>query len=224
MRIERNLIGYFQPQIGNPTPFVGIEKLLSRGLVLLGCCLLCVAVTGCAFSRTETNVTFAPKINQPLKTDRKTSLTVGEIKDSRAVNDGYVLLHKENGYGTTSGAYVTKTPVADILKNGLSDALKQNGFVGADAGKYELRGDLQEFNLDANSGFWQATVRPKLVVRFELVEKGSDLPVWHDTFIGHTMGKTALGDKEFLAKMFSESADDLTKQLIEDKTFRGFLE
>ncbi|HXS69636.1 MAG TPA: hypothetical protein VN761_12385 [Candidatus Polarisedimenticolia bacterium] len=221
MRIERNLTGYFQPRNHNQTRSAGvIGKLLSGGLLLLGCCLL---ATGCAFSRTETQVNFVPKVSEPLKAE-KASLTVGEIKDSRSVNDPNVLIHKSNAYGPTSGAYVTKSPVAEILKNGVADALKQNGFVGADAGKYELRGDLQEFSLDPRAGVWEATVNPKLVVRFELVEKGSGEPVWHDTFIGHAIGKTAWGDKEFLSRMFSESADDLTKQLIEDKTFRGFLE
>jgi hypothetical protein len=140
------------------------------------------------------------------------------------VTDPNVLLHKANAYGPTSGAYVTKTPVAEILKTGVTEALKQNGFISADAGKYELRGDMQEFSIGGFSGFWQATVIPKLVVRFELVDKASEVPVWHDTFIGRTTGKTAMGDKEFLAKMFSESADDVAKQLVTDKTFRGFFE
>jgi len=198
--------------------------ILSRALPLFSCALLCAFVTGCAFSRTETQVNFAPKINEPLKAERKSSLVVGDIKDSRTVSDRNVLLHKANAYGTTTGAYVTKTPVAEILKNGLADALKQNGFSSADAGKYELRGDIQEFSLGGMSGFWQATVVPKLVVRFELVEKDSQVPVWHDTFIGRSTGKTAMGDKEFLARMFSESADDLTKQLVTDKTFRSYFE
>lgn len=221
MRIQGNLT----PCIPTQAPSAkAAGKLLSRGGLLLSCLLLGLAATGCAFSRTETQVNFAPKVSQPLSAEHKASLTVGEIKDSRSVSDPNVLLHKSNAYGPTSGAYVTKVPVADILKNGISDALKQNGFVSADAGKYELRGDLQEFSLEGFSGFWQATVKPKLVIRFELVEKSSGMPVWHDTFIGHAVGKTAMGDKDFLARMFSESADDLTRQLIADMTFRGFIE
>lgn len=205
--------------------FVGsFHLILLRALPLLSCALLCAFVSGCAFSRTETQVNFTPKINEPLKAERKSSLVVGQIKDSRTVSDANVLIHKENAYGTTSGAYVTKTPVAEILKNGLAEALKQNGFISTDAGKYELRGDIQEFSLGAVTGFWQATVMPKLVVRFELVAKDSQAPVWHDTFIGRATGKTAMGDKDFLARMFSESADDLTKQLVTDKTFRSYFE
>jgi ABC-type uncharacterized transport system auxiliary subunit len=199
-------------------------KTLSRAIVLFACAAMAVVATGCAFSRTETPVTFAPKINQPLKAERKNSVTVGAFKDSRAVKDGNVLIHKQNEYGTTSGAYVTKTPVTDILKSGIADAFQQNGFTSSAADKYELRGDLQEFTLEGVGGFWKATVKPKLAVRFELVDKATDQPVWHDTLIGHTTGQTAWGDKEFLGKMFSESADDLVTQLISDKTFRNFFE
>jgi ABC-type uncharacterized transport system auxiliary subunit len=200
------------------------RAFFSRGLTLIGCALVCAFVTGCAFSRTETQVNFAPKINEPLKAQTKSALTVSEIKDSRAISDPNVLMHKANAYGPTSGAYVTKTPVSEILKSGLADALKQNGFIGSGTDKYELHGDIQEFAWEGFSNFWQATVKPKLVVRFELVDKASQTPVWHDTFIGHTVGKTATGDKEFVAKMFSESADDLTKQLVTDKTFRSYFE
>jgi len=199
-------------------------KYFSRALYLLAGCTLCATLTGCALTRTETPVAFVPKVNEPLRAERKSSVTAGEIKDSRPVHDGNVLIHKQNEYGTASGAYVTKPAVAEILKNGVADALKQNGFIGADAGKYELRGDIQEFTFDGIGGFWQATVKPKLVVRFELVEKATDHPVWHDTFNGRTTGKTAWGNKEFVGQMFSESADDLVKQLISDKSFREFFE
>ena len=199
-------------------------KYLSRALLLLAGSTVCAMLTGCAFSRTETTVHFAPKVNEPLKAERKSSLIVGEIKDSRPVKDGNVVIHKQNQYGTTSGAYVTKPAVAEILKNGLAEALKQNGFIGADAGKYELRGDIQDFTFEGIGGFWEATVKPKLVVRFELIEKTSNRPVWHDTFNGRTTGKTAWGTKEFVGQMFSEAADDLAKQIISDESFREFFE
>src|ERR1700742_2471375 len=102
MRIERNLTSYFQSLTRNQTSAAkAIRKFLSGGLLLLGCCLL---ATGCAFSRTDTNVVFAPKVSEPLKAEKKASLTMGEIKDSRSVSDANVLLHKSNAYGPTSGA------------------------------------------------------------------------------------------------------------------------
>ena len=201
-----------------------MTKYFSRTLLLLAGCAVCATLTGCALTRTETAVTFAPKVNEPLKAERKSSLTVGEIKDSRPVHDGNVIIHKQNEYGTASGAYVTKPAGAEILKNGLADAFKQNGFTGADAAKYELQGDIQEFTFEGIGGFWQATVKPKFVVRFELVEKGSGRPVWHDTYNGRTTGKTAWGDNKFVEQMFTESADDLVKQLVSDKSFREFFE
>jgi ABC-type uncharacterized transport system auxiliary subunit len=199
------------------------KHLTGKTFLLLGISACCL-VTGCAFSRTETRLQFTPTVNQPLKQDHKEYLAVGEMKDSRPVKDPNVLIHKQNAYGTTSGAYVTKRPVADLVKDGVAEALEKNGFLRTNAAKYELRGDIQEFGLDTMAGFWQATVKPKLNVRFELVDKSSGKSVWHDTLIGRSSGETALGTKEFLSEMFSKAADDLVHQLIANPDFRAFFE
>ena len=191
---------------------------------LLAASLVCIVASGCAFTRTETKISFSPSVSLPLKAERKAALEVAEVKDSRPVKDKSVVIHKQNAYGTTTGAYVSRTPVSEILRNGLIEAFKFNGFVGNTASNYELRVDLQEFGFDSIAGFWTATVKSKLVARFELVEKSSGDPKWHDTLIGRHTGKTAWGTKEFLADMFSKTADDLVKQLVEDKTFRSFFE
>jgi hypothetical protein len=200
-----------------------IERFLTQSASALIFSLVIIFSAGCAFSRTETNLTFSPKISNPL-TNPKQSLTVGEVKDSRLVKDGHVILHKQNQYGPTSGAYVTRMPVAEIVKGGLVQALRENGFSGANASKYELRGNLQKFEIGGVSGFWKATSMPQLTMRFELLEKSSGEPVWHDTFVGQTTGETAWGGKEFLSDMFRGAANDLAKQLIADKGFRKFLE
>lgn len=186
-------------------------------------CVLCGLTSGCAFSRTETNITFSPKISNPLVNPKK-SLIVGEIKDLRSVKDGHVLLHKQNAYGPTSGAYVTKEPITEIIKSGLIQALRENGFSGENVLRYELRGNLERFAIGGVSGFWKATSMPQLTIRFELIEKSSGEPVWHDTFVGRTTGETAWGTKEFLAEMFTGAADDLVKQMIADKSFRKFFD
>jgi hypothetical protein len=191
---------------------------------LLFCGIICLLATGCAFTRTETDVHFSPIITDSLGAQKKASLTVAEIKDSRSVEDKFVIMHKANQYGTTSGAYVTKTPVSDILRDGLIEALQQNGFINTNTNQYELRADMQEFSGDAIEGFWKATVKSKLTVRFELVDKSSGKTVWHDTFIGLATNKTAWGDRNFVAKIFSDSANDLVQQLLADKEFRGFFE
>lgn len=189
------------------------------------CGSICLLATGCVFTRTETQVNFSPMVNQPLNAQKKTTLAVGEFTDSRLVQDKYVLFHKTDGYGNvTSGAYVTKEPVADILKKGLAEALQKNDFIGGDSGRYELHGDLQLFDGGVINGFWKTTAKAQITVRFELVEKNSGQPVWHDTFTGQTTKDFVFANKDFYASLFSDAATELAKRLIADKTFRSFFE
>lgn len=188
-------------------------------------CLSCLLMTGCVFTRTETQVNFSPFVLASLGAQKKAALTVGDFTDSRFVEDKYVLLQKANGLGqVTSGAYVTKEPVADILKEGLAEAFQKNGFMTNGAAQYELHGDLKNFGGDVIQGFWSSTVKAGITVRFELIKVDSGQPVWHDTFTGQTTKKFVSGSPDLLAEMFDDAGTDLAKNLIEDKTFRSFFQ
>ncbi len=195
---------------------------------LTGCLLLMACLTGCAFSRTPVKVSFSPVVENPLKPQQKGSLEVGTIKDSRAVADEFVLIHKANQYGTTSGAYVTDVPVAKIFQNGLQSALTQNGFINGGSTKYELKTDLRGFGFGViQNGLFSTTGKPWLEVRFELDNKETGQPVWHDTYTGKSTQQLSAWDganQELLVKMFSQVSEDAVKQLINDKAFRSFFE
>jgi ABC-type uncharacterized transport system auxiliary subunit len=199
---------------------------MTRNFLVYGAiCLACLLTSGCAFTRTETQVNFSPVVLDPIGPQRKAALTVGDFTDSRLVEDKYVLLQKANGYGqTTSGAFVTKEPVADILKQGLTEALRKNGFATNTTAQYELRGDLKSFGGGVIQGFWSSTTKAEITVRFELIKSDSGQPVWHDTFSGQTTKKYVLVGADFYAELFTDAGTDLVRKLIEDKTFRSFFQ
>jgi hypothetical protein len=206
------------------------EKLRLRLLVQCLCCILTGSLlTGCAFSRTPVKLTFSPSVTQPLNSTRKGSLEVGEVKDTRLVKDPLVLMQKANAYGATSGAYVTEVPVATIFRDGLKMALEQNGFTGTNTVHYELLTELQNFDIGfiQNGLFSSPTLKPWLEARFELVDKATGQPVWHDTYTGQiteqgSAWNGAGGDT--IAKAFSLASQEVVKQLIADKTFRNYFE
>lgn len=186
-------------------------------------------LTGCAFTRTPVKVNFSPSVSQPVRTPAKAALEVGEMQDSRLVGDPFILLHKANEYGPTSGAYVTVTPVAKIFREGVKEALDQNGFMGTNGVQYELRGQINGFGVGfiQNGVLSSPTSKGWLEVRFELVDKAKGLPVWHDTFTGQVTGSVSVwtgADKDDLAAAFSGAAQDAVKQLIGDAEFRNFFE
>jgi hypothetical protein len=222
--------------------------ILHHAALVLACCLLSLFVTGCNFSRTKTNVVFAPAYRQPLARTPKAGLVVGPVKDSRAVKDKDkdVLAFKRTGAFaggvTTSGGYVTPRPIADLVHDRLADALQQNGFM-AGTTKYELRGDIQQFgfyygNVDAiitahgaqfvgilGMEFYKANACEIMTVRFDLYDKTTGQSVWNGTYngVGPNVDRGGIRSKA-LANMFAKATDDLVKQLVSDKAFRSFLE
>jgi hypothetical protein len=222
--------------------------ILHRAGLTLACCVLALAVTGCNFSRTKTNVVFAPAFSQPLVGTPKAGLVVGEVKDSRTVKDKDkdVLAFKRTGAFaggmTTSGGYVTPRPMADLVHDRLGDALQRNGFMSGTT-KYELRGDIQQFgfhygNVDEiitahgaqfvgilGMEFYKANACEIMTVRFDLYDKTTGQSVWNGTYtgVGPNVDRGGIRSKA-LANMFAKATDDLVKQLVTDKAFRSYLE
>ncbi len=121
------------------------KAVIGSWVKLCFCICLAAAMSGCAFSRTQVAVGFSPNFTQALSGPHKGSLEVSDVKDTRLVTDGFVLMQKSTEYGATSGAYVTAQPVADIFRDGLKMALEQNGFTAANTTQYELHAELQRF-------------------------------------------------------------------------------
>jgi Uncharacterized lipoprotein len=194
-------------------------------LAQMFCCVLMAGLlTGCVFSRTSVQMALAPRVDQPLREPVKASLEVAPVKDSRPVKDGSVLIHKSNQYGTTSGAYITEKPVAEIFADGLNAALRQNGFETTNATQYVLKSEIQSFDLKAIAGFWTGTLISKLSIRFELTSRATRLPVWHETYNGQDSAEAAWGTGQFVADAFSRAAEDVIRQLVSDQTFRNYFE
>ncbi len=197
-------------------------------LVQFLCCVLMGGVlTGCAFSRTPVQVNLAPWVDQPLKVGLKASLEVGEVRDSRLVTDQFVLFQKANGYGPTDGAYITDKPVAEIFRNGLAATLRQNGFMTTNGTSYELRGNIQSFGCGViQRAFSASMAKSWLTVRFELVDKSTGLPVWHDTYDGQDteQGPSGFEEGTFIATVFSKVSEDVIRQLVSDRAFRNYFE
>lgn len=195
-------------------------KLIAIGTLLIGLC------TGCAFTRTKTNLEFTNFAQlRTAQIQSTVPVSVGPVRDSRSVKDPHVIMHKKNGYGqTTTGAYVTERPVGELFRDAIQETLSASGFVVAEEnGRYELRTNIQDFDFEVITGFWKGTVKPKLSVRFELVDPDTGSSVWHDTYVGRQTFETGWESAELVAEMFSNSAMDVLDQLVNDANFQAEL-
>jgi len=190
------------------------------------CCALLLAglLSGCAWTQTPVQMSLAPRVNQPVRKPLKAALEVAPVKDTRPVDNPSVLIQKQNAYGKTTGAYVTPKPVAEIFRDGLETALKQNGFETTNGTPYVLESTIQGYDYDTIAGFWQGTFIAKVTVRFELMNQTNDMPVWHDTYIGQDRAQAAIGTGQFVSDSFTRASDEVIRQLVADPTFRSFFE
>lgn len=202
------------------------SRTSGRVLVSKLCCftLLAGLLSGCAWTRTPVQMSLAPQINQPVRKPLKVALEVAPVKDTRPVSGPLVLIQKQNAYGKTTGAYVTPKPVAEIFREGLETALKQNGFETTNGTPYLLESTIQGFDSDVIAGIWEGTFIAKVTARFELVNQTNNLPVWHDTYIGQDRVRAAIGTGQLVADSFTRASDDVIRQLISDPAFRRCFE
>lgn len=183
--------------------------------------LLTIHITGCAFSVYDVDVDY--KYDKPVQADlSEINLEVGEVTDSRDVENPRMIMNQKNMYGqTTSGGWQAEKPLNEITKQALMDGLtKANAKLAPSSTGLELSGDLLSFDGDIIMGAWQGTYKGKLTVKLQLVDKNSGKIIWRDTFIGS--GEVKGGDG--VANCFKVALDDLVTDLLEDEYFLQKLE
>jgi hypothetical protein len=141
---------------------------------LSGCVLTAGLLSGCTISVenrlpevTTVEVPLAPKVNEPLKEPVKASLDLAPARDTQWTEDKCSLVHLEDA----KRSYVAKKPLAEIFQDGLSNALRQNGFMSTNRSRYVLHTELQAFG-------WLPikTVLPPEYQKFGLTTGYDDVP------------------------------------------------
>jgi hypothetical protein len=173
---------------------------------------------GCAFSRTEMKVNYAFAGQAAGAGFRNASLAVGRFDDRRGETDPRFLVHKRNQYGTTSGGYLAEKPVAEIVAEGVRQALERAGYA-VNEGNLELGGAIESFRSDAEMGFWTGTLKTELAIKFVLRDKSKGRSLWNETFTGRGRAEAAFGGTDTVRQVFVQALDDALSQLAASDAF-----
>jgi uncharacterized lipoprotein YajG len=174
---------------------------------------------GCAFTRSETKIDYAPNIHAAsLASPSVKSLIVAQVKDERGVSDPTIVFYKKNLHGnTTSGCYAADRPITEIFKTGLIQALESRNYkVRPEGADYELRTTIQDFNYEVITGFWKGKLKPKMTVRFEVVDQTSGKEIWRDTLIG----RSTVDSGDYVVQSLTLTIDDVISRLLDNKSFQ----
>ena len=181
-------------------------KVVSRLAPILTMAIAAILVTGCTSHKRTSTIQFQQNVIQPLVGTPKATLRVAEFEDYRRLDDKSVLVPQRNGHGYTTSAVVAgQQPIAGIFRDGLVQVLEENNFKLAPTSSiYELRGGIQDLSYNVVTDFWGATGRPKLQVRFELVNKFTGNSVWEKSYTGGESLSTPWSAETTMVKMFNE--------------------
>lgn len=192
--------------------------MTTRSLALL----LLIATTtlsGCAFSIHESplNYSYSGEV-VAAGADISRGVVVGAVEDNRTVDRPDIISHLVNGYGqTTSGGYVAEAPIADIVKDGVQEALDAAGYSGHPD---ELTMDLtiEDYEYDAVSGFWSVkNITAEMTVALRMESRGT--LVAQNTVVGKVKLETeelkGKPDKELVVLLFNRALDDTVAKIIE---------
>ena len=181
-------------------------------------------VSGCAFSVNQTPLNYSYSGQLPAesgKTWTKT-LTLMDIKDARDMTTPKMIMHKINGHGfQTSGGWEAERPIADIVKDALTEGIKQKGLTLTPKGNLSLSGELLGY------GGWfkhptpfHGVFKGKMTVKLQLRDEMSKKILWRDTFVGE-----ATVDKgDFVKDGFTMALNDLVTKVVTDQFLLQHLE
>jgi hypothetical protein len=175
-------------------------------------------ISGCAFTRSESKIIYNPVIGgDRLAVPPTKHLVVADVLDSRGVQDPTTIFQKRNAYGQTmSGVYAADRPVAKILHEGIVAGLNQKGFItDAPGEKRVLTSSIEDYTFEMISGVWQATLKPKMIVRFQLKDAISNDIVWQDTIVG----RTTIEKGDYIVQSVTATINDVVTQLVTSPTF-----
>ncbi|MGI3130669.1 hypothetical protein ACRSLK_09760 [Halopseudomonas pachastrellae] len=181
--------------------------------------LLCINLTGCAFTVHDVSVNYRynKPVTQNLSEIQRPPVSIGQFTDERAMGNPRMILNMQNLNGqTTTGGWQAEKPVAEIVKDGITQGLEQAKLPISDSGaQLELKGELLEFDYTVIMGAWNGTVQPRLMVKLDLVDTASNEIIWRDTFIS----KSSLNGNVEIPTLLKSSIDQLVTDLLEDRHF-----
>ena len=176
-------------------------------------------VSGCAFSMHETSLNYEYQNHSSTsKPDHITDgIYVSNVMDERTVDSPNIISHLVNGYGqTTSGGYVAEEEIAEIVKTGITQALKSAGYKNTD--NIELEATIHDYEYDGVAGWWSVKkVTSKLDISVTLKRNGENIS--KNTVIGKStlLAKDMKGkkEKELIVTLFNNALDDSLSQIVE---------
>jgi len=178
---------------------------------------------GCAFAvhDVEVNSEFTGNILRPLDEATTDTLSLGQFQDRRsnAVSDRMIFQITNLNGDRTSGGWQAQKPVAELVKDSISDGLEKAELkILPSGGDLELTGELVDLDYEIITGWWSGQLNSEMTVKVMLKDQTNGKILWKETYFSKDST-----DKFEMELIFERLLQDMVQQLIEDDYFRQVL-
>lgn len=183
-------------------------------------------LSGCAFSISQVPIGYSYNERLSLEHPVSKSLAVGDVKDSRNIDNPKLIVHKRNEAGNvTTGGYEAEKPLSEIIRDGLNQGLIAAAIpTSSGSCNFTLYGELMDFSNDLTMGLWKATLNSKLTVKLRLRDNANNTVIWGETLMGKAReipitGIPGITGDDHIKDGFAKALNDLIRQLYTDEAF-----
>jgi hypothetical protein len=202
--------------------YVGIKKLGNQMIDRIALIFIIAATSaGCAFTVHDTPIDY-DYVGETTLIDNENApqLLVGEIRDTRGVENKRMLLNLKNGYGqTTSGGYQAEKEISLFVEDALTQGIEAAGLNEPRSRSVTLSGELIDFDADTVQGWTKGTINLRGSVKLTATDNQTEEVLWRDTFSGSSSHETS-NVKKGIVTAFSEALNNLVDRLFSDSYFQ----
>lgn len=186
--------------------------------------VVAILVQACAFTDAKLDVQSTSDANfiGPIGELSALSFSAPEFEDVR--EDKERIGYKKNGFGANTADIMTKTPVEEIISNGISNGLSQNGHSVIDDGSIRIQGAVKHFWFETDVNFWDVEFIGEVQCKVEFIDQATKELIYAAEYSGTHSEKKAAGLNKTWQTVMSRAVDKLVEDIVFDEDLSEALE
>lgn len=171
----------------------------------------------CAFTDATLDVSHSADANfeGPISSVEAVSFSAPVISDDRQDPDR--IGFKKNGYGANTADIMTKTPVNEIVSNGLVAGLSANNQSVIENGRVAISGSLKKFWLEMDVNFWTVEFIGDVQCELIFTDTQSNKQIFSSIYNGTYSEKKAAGLEGTWTEIMGKAVDKLVEDVMFDE-------
>ena len=185
-----------------------------KKLILL---IIVINLSACAFTDAQINVQHGPEADYtgPIQDLESKVFSLSALTDNR--QDKERIGWKKNGYGKNTANITTANSIEEIIANGITEGLIQNGHTISKNGNVTIEGSVDKFWLEFDANFWTIEFIGETQCSLIFINTLTKEKIYQSTYSGTYSEKKAGGLTGTWEEIMSKAVDKLVEDIMFDE-------